>query len=175
MQKFMEVVPPDTSLERFQAVLGSGLVADIFHADAQIANRLAVRRALGLGALPSTPGSHIVDYSMYLDEMIVAGNYDWKNSDITAERFPIVGKGRMRVEVLMQGTSPIANYLQIRTAGAVAKSTGPIAVLSGDTVNGKRFNGSGYLTSYVIDDPLDGPVKATIEFVGNGALVGAVS
>ena len=98
MQKFMEVVPPDTSLERFQAVLGSGLVSDIFHADAQIANRLAVRRALGLGALPSTPGSHIVDYSLDLEAMIVAGNYDWKNDDITAKRFPIVGKGKVEFE-----------------------------------------------------------------------------
>ncbi len=73
MRKFMEVVPPDTSLEQFQAVLGSGLVADIFHADAQIANRLAVRHALGLGALPSTPGSHVVDYSLDLEAMIAAG------------------------------------------------------------------------------------------------------
>jgi hypothetical protein len=84
--------------ERFQAVLGSGLVADIFHADAQIANRLAVRKALGLGALPSTPGSHVVDYSMSLDEMIVAGNYDSKNGNINAKQFPIIGKGRVEFE-----------------------------------------------------------------------------
>lgn len=98
MQKFMEVVPPDTSLERFQAVLGSGLVADIFNPNAQIANRLAVRRALGLGVLPSTPGSHVVDYGMSLEQMIAAGNYDWKNDDITAKRFPIVGTGRVEFE-----------------------------------------------------------------------------
>jgi hypothetical protein len=98
MRKFMEVVPPDTSLERFQSVLGSGLVADIFHADAQIANRLAVRRALGLGALPSTLGSHVVDYSLDLEQMIAAGRYDWKNDDITAKRFPIVGKSKVEFE-----------------------------------------------------------------------------
>jgi len=98
MQKFMEVVPPGTSSERFQAVLGSGLVADIFHADAQITNRLAIRQALGLGALPSEPGSHFVDYGMSLDAMILAGNYDWKNDDITAKRFPIVGTGRVEFE-----------------------------------------------------------------------------
>lgn len=98
MQKFMEVVPPDTSLERFQAVLGSGLIADIFHADAQIANRLAVRQALGLGALPSTPGCHIVNYTLDLDAMITVGNYDWKNGDITSARFPIAGEGQAEFE-----------------------------------------------------------------------------
>jgi hypothetical protein len=98
LRKMMDVVPEGTSLERFQAVLGSGLVTDIFHADAQIANRLAVRRALGLGALPSTPGSHIVDYDMTLEQMIAAGNYDWKNDDITAKWFPIVGKGKVEFE-----------------------------------------------------------------------------
>lgn len=94
----MDVIPEGTSLERFQAVLGSGLVHDIFHGEAQIANRLAVRRALGLGVLPSTPGSHVVDYDMSLGEMIAAGNYDWKNDDITAKRFPIVGEGKVEFE-----------------------------------------------------------------------------
>ena len=94
----MDVIPEGTSVDRFQAVLGSGLVADIFHADAQLANRLAVRRALALGALPSTPGSHIVDYDMNLEAMIAAGNYDWKNDDINAKRFPIVGKGKVEFE-----------------------------------------------------------------------------
>jgi hypothetical protein len=98
MQKFMEVIPPDTSLERFQAVLGSGLVSDIFHPEAKIANRLAVRQALGLGVLPSEPGSHIVDYSQSLEDMILAGNYDWKNDDITTKRFPIVGNGQVEFE-----------------------------------------------------------------------------
>ena len=98
MQKFMEVVPLGTSIERFQAVLGSGLVSDIFNPDAQIANRLAVRRALGLGALPSTLGRHIVDYSLDLEAMIAAGNYDWRDDDITAKRFPIVGEGRVEFE-----------------------------------------------------------------------------
>lgn len=98
LQKMMDVIPEGTSTERFQAVLGSGLVHDIFHSGARIANRLAVRRALGLGALPSTPGSHVVDYDMSLDEMIAAGDYDWKNDDIAAKRFPIVGKGKVEFE-----------------------------------------------------------------------------
>ena len=34
-----------------------------------------------------------VDYSQSLEQMIAEGNYDWKNSDITAKRFPVVGNG----------------------------------------------------------------------------------
>jgi hypothetical protein len=30
--------------------------------------------------------------------MIAAGNYDWKNDDITVKRFPIVGKGKVEFE-----------------------------------------------------------------------------
>lgn len=33
-----------------------------------------------------------------LEAMIAAGNYDWVNSDITAERFPITGGGTMQLE-----------------------------------------------------------------------------
>ena len=98
LRKMMDVIPEGTSCERFQAVLGSGLVQDIFHSGAKIVNRLAVRRALELGALPSELGSHIVDYGMSLDEMIAAGNYDWKNDDLNAKRFPIVGTGRVEFE-----------------------------------------------------------------------------
>lgn len=39
-----------------------------------------------------------VDYSQSLEQMIAAGRYDWKNSDITAKRFPITGKGAMEFE-----------------------------------------------------------------------------
>ena len=34
-----------------------------------------------------------VDYGQSLEQMIAEGNYDWKNSDITAKRFPVVGNG----------------------------------------------------------------------------------
>lgn len=94
----MEVVPEGTSIDHFQAVLGSGLVADIFHPDAQIANRFAVRRALGLGPLPSTPCSHVVDYSLDIEVMIAAGNYDRKNDGINVKRFPIVGQDKVEFE-----------------------------------------------------------------------------
>jgi len=39
-----------------------------------------------------------VDYGKLLAEMIAAGRYDWKNSDITARRFPIEGKGVVEFE-----------------------------------------------------------------------------
>src|SRR5438552_3599490 len=39
-----------------------------------------------------------VDYGQSLEEMIVAGNYDWKNDDITAKRFPITDKGVVEFE-----------------------------------------------------------------------------
>jgi hypothetical protein len=39
-----------------------------------------------------------VDYSQSLAEMIAAGHYDWTNSDITAEHFPIKGTGAVEVK-----------------------------------------------------------------------------
>jgi hypothetical protein len=33
-----------------------------------------------------------VDYGKPLEQMISAGRYDWKNDDITAKRFPVVGQ-----------------------------------------------------------------------------------
>jgi hypothetical protein len=99
LKKLMETLEQNgVTTERFQVVIGSGLVSDIFHPEAKIANRLAVRQALGLGVLPSELSSHVVDYSQSLEDMILAGNYDWRNDDITAKRFPIVGKGRVEFE-----------------------------------------------------------------------------
>ena len=45
-----------------------------------------------IGAL----GTITVDYGTSLQAMIAAGNYDWVNPNITAERFPVVGKGIVR-------------------------------------------------------------------------------
>lgn len=99
LKKLMETLDQHgVTSERFEAVKNSGLISDIFHPQAKIANRIAVRLALGLGILPSEPGSHVVDYSQNLDEMVIAGNYDWKNKNITANRFSIVGKGRVEFE-----------------------------------------------------------------------------
>jgi len=36
-----------------------------------------------------------VDYDQTLEQMIAAGRYNWENSDITGERFPIKGRGKI--------------------------------------------------------------------------------
>ena len=43
----------------------------------------------------------LVDYSKSLAEMIQAGNYDWKNNDITQDHFPTKGNGQQEVEVVL--------------------------------------------------------------------------
>lgn len=99
LKKFMETLGQhEVTADRFQAVLGSGLISDIFHPDAKIVNRLAVRQALGLGPLPSELGNHVVNYSLSLEGMIAAGNYDWANDDITPKRFPLKGEGEVEFE-----------------------------------------------------------------------------
>jgi len=40
----------------------------------------------------------VIDYGMSLEQMISAGNYDWKNSDLTASRFPVDGSGIVECE-----------------------------------------------------------------------------
>lgn len=84
--------------DQFQLVLGSGLLSDIFDPRAKISNRIAVRQALELGALPSEPGRHIVNFGLNLADMISAGNYDWKNENITEDKFPVKGEGQVEFE-----------------------------------------------------------------------------
>ena len=99
LKKFIELLEQKgVTPNRFQLALASGVLSDVFEEKATLSNRLAVRRALELGALLSEHGSHIVDYGMSLDEMIAAGNYDWKNDDLNAKQFPIVGKGKVEFE-----------------------------------------------------------------------------
>ncbi|MEK7645318.1 MAG: hypothetical protein AAB391_03310 [Patescibacteria group bacterium] len=82
----------------FQLRLECGILADLLDPRADLTKRLAVRAALGLGPLPSEPGSHIVDYSQALEVMVAAGNYDWTNDGITPKCFPIVGEGKVEFE-----------------------------------------------------------------------------
>jgi hypothetical protein len=42
-----------------------------------------------------------VDYGQTLEQMIAAGNYDWKNDDLTAKRFPIKGAGIVEFEACL--------------------------------------------------------------------------
>ena len=43
----------------------------------------------------------IVDYSRSLKEMIQAGNYDWVNSDINDDHFPIKGEGKVETDTTL--------------------------------------------------------------------------
>jgi hypothetical protein len=55
--------------------------------------------AAQVAVAPTTTEFRIeVDYSMSLNKMISAGNYDWKNDDITAARFPVKGEGKVEFE-----------------------------------------------------------------------------
>jgi hypothetical protein len=87
--------------ERFQTVLGSGILSDVFEEKATLSNRFAVRQALGLDPLPYEPIVLIVDYNQTLEQMIAAGRYDWTSSDITVKRFPIEGKGVVEFEAIL--------------------------------------------------------------------------
>lgn len=101
-KKFIELLEQKgVTPERFQTVLGSGILSDVFEEKATLSNRFAVRQAIGLGPLPSEPIVLIVDYDQTLEQMIVAGRYDWKNDDITAKRFPIEGKGTVEFEAVL--------------------------------------------------------------------------
>jgi hypothetical protein len=88
---------------RTTAILSSGILADVFDSDANLSDREAVRQALKLGALLPESIILVVDYGTEkklrtLEEMIVAGRYDWKNNDITAKRFQITGVGQLEFE-----------------------------------------------------------------------------
>lgn len=48
-----------------------------------------------------TTFSLTIDYSQPLSAMIAAGHYDWVNSDITGEHFPITGNGQVEREVVL--------------------------------------------------------------------------
>jgi len=84
--------------ERFNTILGSGILADILDPNADLGNRNAVRVALKLEVVMPDIFRFTVDYGQSLDQMIAVGHYDWMNDDITAKRFPIVGEGVVEFE-----------------------------------------------------------------------------
>lgn len=43
----------------------------------------------------------VVDYSMTLRQMIATGHYDWTNSNINVDHFPIFGEGKVEVETFL--------------------------------------------------------------------------
>lgn len=85
----------ETSLEKLQTTLESGLLSDLLDADVAEVDRDKFRAFLGLSPVKFTT---TVDCGMTLEQMIAAGNYDWVNPDITPERFPIKGTTRREEE-----------------------------------------------------------------------------
>jgi hypothetical protein len=79
--------------ERFNRLLGSGIFADVCDPSACLDNRDAVRKELKLGVTLPESITFSVDFGRSLEQMIAAGNYDWKNDNITAKKFPVVGNG----------------------------------------------------------------------------------
>jgi len=77
--------------ERFNSLLSSGILADVLDSNADLSDRDTVRAALKLGTLVDDIFRLSVDYSQSLEQMIAAGQYDWTNDSITAQRFPIEG------------------------------------------------------------------------------------
>ena len=86
----------ETPAEQVQAVIGSGLLADLRDADIIQINREEFRRVCGLKKgkadqeVVATGNTFklTVDCSQSLKQMIQAGKYDWVNDDITAKHFP---------------------------------------------------------------------------------------
>ena len=62
---------------------------------------LAFGQASGLNPVTSVaPTFRItVDYGKSLAEMILAGHYDWTNSNITEKRFPVKGSGKVELDL----------------------------------------------------------------------------
>lgn len=85
----------DLSVEQTQTVLESGLVTDILESvyggKLDISRRDSIRELLGLEMLHrNVITAHMVDINFAtLSEGIVAGGYDWADSNITADLFPI--------------------------------------------------------------------------------------
>jgi hypothetical protein len=49
----------------------------------------------------SDPFNMTLDYCLTLEQMITAGNYGYANQSITAQEFPLTGKGKVEAEVIL--------------------------------------------------------------------------
>lgn len=87
--------------ELFQERLGNGILADVFDPSAVFPERDEWRKQFGLGPLVPELIILTVDYGLTLEQMIAAGNYDWKNDDLTDKRFPIKGEGVQEFEACL--------------------------------------------------------------------------
>lgn len=106
-----------------------------------------------------------VDYGKTLEAMIAAGRYDWVDSGITPERFPIQGEGKAERELVLvhldkevstdeaqaeldrRGLRPakIEELLALGAAQPELQREFPIVALGSDFVNSDGFRGFVYL------------------------------
>jgi hypothetical protein len=84
--------------ERTKLILSSGVLADVFDLKADLSNREAVQKVLGLSTSLVEPIVLTIDYSRNLDEMIAAVRLDSIGESFKGKRFLIDGKGRMELE-----------------------------------------------------------------------------
>ena len=98
--------------KELQDVFVSGIISDVFEAaktgSLDGKKRDDIRVLLGLPPVtPLVPKPTITPYTLTVTcrpllEMIAAGKYDWTNSEITEEKFPIIqGKGSRQVEAAL--------------------------------------------------------------------------
>jgi hypothetical protein len=79
--------------ETFQERLSNGILADILDTSAKFSERNEWRKLFVLGSLVPETIILSVDYGMTMEQMITAGNYDYRNDSLNAENFPIKGEG----------------------------------------------------------------------------------
>lgn len=105
--------------------LHDGYLADLAKAAkaGTLPDRKIFREMLKLGPIMTDTFRFAVDYDRGLALMIDDGHYDWKNGDITPERFPIKGKGIVEFEGCLvhfgRGTESAANVKAIEEADQV--------------------------------------------------------
>lgn len=87
------IIQKGVDKKRLTALIESGFLADVLEADLSRVNPYDWRKVLNLD-----PPQQLKTYGLSLEEMIDAGWYDWFNGDITAERFLIVGEGKVEYE-----------------------------------------------------------------------------
>ncbi|MEK7553547.1 MAG: hypothetical protein AAB504_02605 [Patescibacteria group bacterium] len=96
--KVLEVIG-ETPCEQLQKILSSGLLSDLLSANVDLVDRDVVRQALGLKPIGMHSYLMTIDYDRSVKDGIKAGNYDWRNDDITAKNFPSQETGTAEVSI----------------------------------------------------------------------------
>jgi hypothetical protein len=95
--KFLAILK-DAPAKQLQAILGSGLLADLRDGNIAEVDRDVFRKVLGLNPLRPV---YVVamDYETSIEDLIRLGKYDWSNSDITTSHFPTKRTGKTDVTI----------------------------------------------------------------------------